>query len=141
MCLIGIADLKLEIRDKSKRCPQIREVKAILEEAGPKLESLEGVTSVHGPYYKTSATYLREVGDYASYYREALKFLGCSDLDKMSSKKLTKVSSENFIFFKKKFLDKEKTELAFCLGLAALLGENVYNFGELVKKYNLNLEK
>lgn len=89
LCLVGIADLKLSIRDKSNRCPYIREVKQILEEAQPKLDALEGVTKVHGPYYKTSSVYLREIGDYAAYYREALRYLGCTDVDKMSSKKFS----------------------------------------------------
>jgi len=112
LCLVGIADLKLSIRDKSNRCPYIREVKQILEEAQPKLDALEGVTKVHGPYYKTSSVYLREIGDYAAYYREALRYLGCTDVDRMTTQ--------------------DKALQAFCLGLAALLGENVYNFGELL---------
>lgn len=30
-------------------------------------------------------------------------------------------------------VDEEKTDRAFSLGLAALLGEDIYNFGELVR--------
>ena len=45
------------------------------------VESLEGVSAVHGPFYKVSATYRREIGDHSLYYREALRYLGCVDFE------------------------------------------------------------
>lgn len=51
-------------------------------------------------------------GDHAQYYRTALRYLGCIDLDTLS--------------------DEVKRQHAFFLGLAALLGEGVYNLGELL---------
>lgn len=71
-----------------------------------------GVTDVHAPFYKVSAQYLKEIGDYAGYYREALRYLGVEDINKLTFE--------------------EKYSQALLVGFAALLGENVYNFGELV---------
>ncbi|EJW76762.1 PCI domain-containing protein, partial [Wuchereria bancrofti] len=53
-----------------------------------------------------------EIGNYAGYYREALRYLGCEDQAKLSQS--------------------EKQLQAVLLGFAALLGDNVYNFGELL---------
>lgn len=53
------------------------------------------------------------MGLHAEYYQEALRFLGCTDLSELS--------------------ESEKQDWAFSVGLAALLGRNVYNFGELVR--------
>lgn len=51
-------------------------------------------------------------GDHAQYYRTALRYLGCIDLDTL--------------------VLEAKHQHAFFLGLAALLGEGVYNLGELL---------
>ncbi|PIO67674.1 hypothetical protein TELCIR_10571 [Teladorsagia circumcincta] len=59
--------------------------------------------------------YLKEVGDFAGYYREALRYLGVEDINKMSAE--------------------EKHVQAVLIGFAALLGDNVYNFGELVSPF------
>lgn len=90
LCQSGIADLKLDVRDpKSNRCLSINEVKAVLEDAGKKLDTIEHVLpEVHGEYYRVSSKYLRDVGDYSAYYREALRYLGCIDVDKVMSGKL-----------------------------------------------------
>jgi 26S proteasome regulatory subunit N9 len=52
-------------------------------------------------------------GRHAEYYRAALRYLGCTDLNDLT--------------------EDEKKKRAFYLGLAALLGDGVYNFGELVR--------
>lgn len=53
-----------------------------------------------------------QTGNHAEYYRAALHYLGCSDISHLSQE--------------------EHKKRAFYLGLAALLGEGIYNFGELV---------
>ena len=53
------------------------------------------------------------MGHHAEYYQEALRFLGCTDMSELS--------------------EIEKQDWAFSVGLAALLGQGVYNFGELVR--------
>jgi len=115
LCQSGIADLKLEVRDpRSGRCTTINEVKTILEEAGKKLDTLEHVLpEVHGEFYRVSSKYLRDVADYNAYYREALRYLGCIDVDKVMTAS-------------------ERVFQAKCLGMAALLGDDIYNVGELL---------
>lgn len=151
----GIADLKLEVRDpRTGRCTTINDVKSILEEAGEKLDTLEHVLpEVHGEYYRVSSKYLRDVGEYNGYYREALRYLGCIDVAKaMSGKRFLRcglwipgsvhVGSEPCLALARRLLmpdyvdillsESERVFQAKCLGLAALLGDDIYNIGELV---------
>ena len=60
----------------------------------------------------TNAIY-RLVGQHSDYYRCGLQFLGCS-IDT--------------------YPKDQWAQQAFCLGLAALLGEGIYNIGELVRR-------
>jgi 26S proteasome regulatory subunit N9 len=86
--------------------------KKVLEEAETLLNTIDGVSAVHGRFYELSSNYYRIIGKHAEYYRDALRFLGCTEITDIP------VS--------------EQAERAFFLGLAALLGEGVYNFGELL---------
>ncbi|XP_055848251.1 26S proteasome non-ATPase regulatory subunit 13 [Episyrphus balteatus] len=82
----------------------IEELREVLEEAG-------NVTPVHGKYYLLASQYYGRVGQHSDYYRCGLQFLGCS--------------LENYP-------KEEWAQQAFFLGLAALLGDGVYNIGELL---------
>ncbi|CAD7084982.1 unnamed protein product [Hermetia illucens] len=82
----------------------ILELKEVLEEAG-------NVTPVHGKYYMLASQYYKRVGQHADYYRCGLQFLGCS-MDE--------------------YPRDQWAQQAFFLGLAALLGEGIYNIGELL---------
>ncbi|XP_019872657.2 26S proteasome non-ATPase regulatory subunit 13 [Aethina tumida] len=86
--------------------------KKIIEEVEATLDNADGVTAVHGRFYLLASQYYRIQGDHAQYYRTALRYLGCIDLDTLT--------------------DEVKVQHAFFLGLAALLGEGVYNLGELL---------
>lgn len=44
------------------------------------LNNLPGVTSVHGRFYDLSSKYYRIIGNHASYYKDALRYLGCVDI-------------------------------------------------------------
>lgn len=44
------------------------------------LSHLPGVTSVHSRFYDLSSKYYQTVGSHASYYKDALRFLGCVDI-------------------------------------------------------------
>lgn len=44
------------------------------------LNNLHGVTSVHGRFYDLSSKYYRIIGNHASYYKDALRYLGCVDV-------------------------------------------------------------
>nr|KAF6467273.1 proteasome 26S subunit, non-ATPase 13 [Rousettus aegyptiacus] len=76
------------------------------------LHNLPGVTSVHSRFYDLSSKYYQTVGNHASYYKDALRFLGCVDIRDLPAP--------------------EQRERAFTLGLAGLLGDGVFNFGELL---------
>ncbi|VDD81056.1 unnamed protein product [Mesocestoides corti] len=84
----------------------------IIESTCTILSKIDGVTPVHSRYYRMSSQYYKLMGQHAEYYREALRFLGCTDMAELS--------------------DEEKQDWAFSIGLAALLGQGVYNFGELI---------
>ncbi|XP_076277572.1 regulatory particle non-ATPase 9 [Lasioglossum baleicum] len=88
------------------------EAKKIIEEVESMLENADGVTTVHGRFYLLASRLYRLQGKHAEYYRTALRYLGCIDLDTLSRQ--------------------EQEQHAFFLGLAALLGEGVYNLGELL---------
>lgn len=94
------------------RLNDVPRTKAIVEEAEKLLEDLTGVGPVHSRYYELASELYRTQGKHAEYYRTALRYLGCTDLADIPVE--------------------DQRDKAFKLGLAALLGEGVYNFGELL---------
>lgn len=104
-CRVMQGQLYLEhLQDLEATKKIIEELKEVLEESG-------NVTPVHGKYFLLASNYYRRVGNYSDYYRCGLQFLGCS-LDE--------------------YPKEEWPQQAFFLGLAALLGEGIYNIGELL---------
>ncbi|XP_043521541.1 26S proteasome non-ATPase regulatory subunit 13 [Frieseomelitta varia] len=88
------------------------QAKQIIEEVETMLDNADGITTVHGRFYLLASRLYRLQGKHAEYYRTALRYLGCIDLNNISRQ--------------------EQEQHAFFLGLAALLGEGVYNLGELL---------
>ncbi|PSN34902.1 26S proteasome non-ATPase regulatory subunit 13 [Blattella germanica] len=91
--------------------------KKVIEDVEKILDDADGITSVHGRYYLLASQFYRIQGKHADYYRTALRqktkmYLGCVELSDLSQS--------------------EQEQHAFFLGLAALLGEGVYNLGELL---------
>ncbi|XP_066439242.1 26S proteasome non-ATPase regulatory subunit 13 [Eleutherodactylus coqui] len=105
LCRTAIGALKLNIGD-------LQATKETIEGVEEMLGGLAGVTSVHSRFYDLSSKYYQTIGNHASYYKDALRFLGCTELKDLP------VS--------------EHQDRAFTLGLAGLLGDGVYNFGELL---------
>ncbi|XP_041084589.1 26S proteasome non-ATPase regulatory subunit 13-like isoform X2 [Polyodon spathula] len=105
LCRTAIAAINLKTGDHPA-------AKQTLDEVRVMLDKLQGVTSLHSRFYHTSSSYYQVMGEHASYYREALRYLGCVELAELS------VAAQQ--------------QKAFTLGLAALLGEGIYNFGELL---------
>lgn len=105
LCRTAIGALKLNIGD-------LQATKETIEGVEEMLGGLAGVTSVHSRFYDLSSKYYQTIGNHASYYKDALRFLGCTELKDLP------VS--------------EQQDRAFTLGLAGLLGDGVYNFGELL---------
>lgn len=78
---------------------------------------------VYAGYYGVAGDYHKVKAEYGPYYKHALLYLACVDVDKELS-------------------DEDRKARAHDLCIAALLGENIYNFGELVRdNVNTDLEK
>lgn len=104
-CRVLQGQINLEhLQDLEATRKIIEDLKEVLEVSG-------NVTPVHGKYFLLASQYYRRVGKHSDYYRCGLQFLGCS---------LNEYPKE------------EWPQQAFFLGLAALLGEGIYNIGELV---------
>ncbi|KAL9092367.1 MAG: hypothetical protein Q9159_000875 [Coniocarpon cinnabarinum] len=69
-------------------------------------------SSVHARFYDINSTYFQKTEEFASYYKNALLYLACVDVDKMPQQ--------------------EKTVRAYDLAIAALVSDSIYNFGELL---------
>ncbi|KIK58828.1 hypothetical protein GYMLUDRAFT_45121 [Collybiopsis luxurians FD-317 M1] len=88
--------------------------KADMDEAWKILDSIESVeNSVNAAYYGVAADYYKAKADYAPYYRNSLLYLACVD-------PATDMTAE------------DRLGRAHDLGLSALLGDTIYNFGELL---------
>lgn len=101
-----IGDIKLH------KLSQQKEAKEIIEEVDVSLGEVDGVSPVHSSFYKLASDLYRIQGKHAEFYRASLRFLGCTDLASLGPE--------------------EQAKHAFFLSLSALLGEKVYNFGELL---------
>ncbi len=116
LCNTAIGAIYLEQKnfEATKKC---------VEETEADLTQIDGVTTVHARFYELSSSYFRTIGNHCEYYKNALRYLGCIKFESLP------VS--------------EHKERAFYLSLAAILGEGIYNFGELVNifvprfKFNL----
>lgn len=86
--------------------------KQLIEEIGELVHGFEFVGKVHQEFYLLSSEFAKVQGDYANYYASTLRYLGCLDISTQSPE--------------------VNTALALHLSLAALLGNNVFNFGELL---------
>ncbi|KAI0443072.1 hypothetical protein F4803DRAFT_336403 [Xylaria telfairii] len=84
-----------------------------LDKAEKILDSFDSVeTKVHAAFYQVNADYYKANADFASYYRNALLYLACIDLSTLSPS--------------------ERKARAYDLGIAALVSDSIYNFGELL---------
>jgi 26S proteasome regulatory subunit N9 len=91
--------------------------KSAIAESEKIIEALHSVApSINATFYRVSADYYKISLAYPQYYHHALLFLSSVNMDSMPLK--------------------TKQERAHDLALSALLGEGLYNFGELVPKTN-----
>ncbi|KNZ47211.1 26S proteasome regulatory subunit N9 [Puccinia sorghi] len=93
-----------------------KETESAMDECRAIIDKLDSVdTSVRAGFYRVSADYFKWEAAYASYYKTSLLYLAC----------LPNVTVD---------LDLEsRIQRAHDLGLAALLGDTIYNFGELLQ--------
>ncbi|KAI1847708.1 hypothetical protein JX265_009137 [Neoarthrinium moseri] len=102
---VGLMKLKVDDEDGARKD---------LDSAEKILDTFDSVeTKVHAAFYRTNAMYYNSVQDYASYYRNALLYLACIDLSTLSPA--------------------ERKNRAYELGIAALVSDSIYNFGELLQ--------
>ncbi|XP_059009074.1 26S proteasome non-ATPase regulatory subunit 13 isoform X2 [Mustela lutreola] len=141
LCKTAIGALKLNIGD-------LQVTKETIEDVEEMLNSLPGVTSVHSRFYDLSSKYYQTVGNHAAYYKDALRFLGCVDIKDLPGnvEPWKSLSKEHALEACQQLSEvalacaslaeegpvSEQQERAFTLGLAGLLGEGVFNFGELL---------
>lgn len=86
-----------------------------MEECARVLDALDGVEpTVHAAYYGVASDYYKARADYAPYYKHSLLYLACVNTE-------TDMSPA------------ERLSRAHDLGISALLGATIYNFGELVR--------
>ncbi|KAI3787168.1 hypothetical protein L1987_41429 [Smallanthus sonchifolius] len=90
-----------------------KECEKLLEDGKSTLDSMTDIDpSVYANYYWVSSQYHKSRQEFAEFYKSALLYLAYTSVESLS--------------------DSFKLDLAFDLSLSALLGENVYNFGELL---------
>lgn len=88
--------------------------KADLDVGSGLLDNLGGVEpSVHAAYYGVASDFYKAKADYGAYYKHSLLYLACINPE-------VDMSPE------------ERINRAHDLGISALLGANIYNFGELL---------
>ncbi|KAB5573821.1 hypothetical protein DKX38_001015 [Salix brachista] len=101
-----IAIFKLEQGDQ-------KECKRHLEDGKSTIDSMTDIDpSVYASYYWVSSQYYKHRQEFAEFYKSALLYLAYTSVESLS--------------------DSFKLDLAFDLSLSALLGDNIYNFGELL---------
>ncbi|KAJ8540426.1 hypothetical protein K7X08_030345 [Anisodus acutangulus] len=90
-----------------------KECQKLLDEGKTTLDSMTDIDpSVYASYYWGSSQYHKARQEFAEFYKSALLYLAYTAVESLS---------ESF-----------KLDLAFDLSLSALLGDNIYNFGELL---------
>ncbi|XP_058086918.1 26S proteasome non-ATPase regulatory subunit 13 homolog B-like [Magnolia sinica] len=101
-----MAAFKLEMGDQ-------KECKKLLENGKTTLDSMTDIDpSVYASYHWISSQYHKSRQEFAEFYKCALLYLAYTTVETLS--------------------DSFKLDLAFDLSLSALLGDNIYNFGELL---------
>lgn len=88
--------------------------KSAMDRCAKLLDTFESVEPVvHASYYRVCGNYHKAKAEYADYYRNYLLFLACIHVDADMSKG-------------------EQVQCAHDLSISALLGDTIYNFGELL---------
>ncbi|CAG8534733.1 24828_t:CDS:2 [Cetraspora pellucida] len=87
--------------------------KTAMDECEKILDTFDSVeTVIHASFYRVCADFYKAKAEYAQYYKNALLYLACIQLEELTLE--------------------EKAERAHDLAISALLGDTIYNFGELL---------
>lgn len=104
--ITAVATVKLELKDLLGARATLDKAEKILD----RFDSVENI--VHAAFYRVNADYYQAKLDFASYYKNALLYLACINLDDLTPE--------------------ERRVRAYDLALAALVSTTIYNFGELL---------
>ncbi|KAI9921329.1 hypothetical protein PsorP6_001809 [Peronosclerospora sorghi] len=108
LCKMQIAQLKFR-----RGAEFLAEVKATVDEDKQEIESLVGAEPVvHAAYYRVACDYYGALGPPDKFYKNALMFLAYTQYDDMRPD--------------------ERFQLAVNISIAALTGDHVFNFGEVL---------
>ncbi|CAM8984529.1 unnamed protein product [Rhodiola kirilowii] len=105
--------IKLQIAVLKLEQGNFKECKNLLEDGKTTLDGMTDIDpSVYASFYWVSSQYFKSCQEYSEFYKSALLYLAYTSVESLS--------------------DSFKLDLAFDLSLSALLGDNIYNFGELL---------
>ncbi|OLL21850.1 putative 26S proteasome regulatory subunit rpn9 [Neolecta irregularis DAH-3] len=92
---------------------ELDDVKSSLDSISKTIDSFDTVEPIiHASYYQVTADFYKAKADYAVYYRNSLRYLACINVADLSGEEIY--------------------ERVHDLSIAALLGDTIYNFGELL---------
>ncbi|KAF3388388.1 putative 26S proteasome regulatory subunit rpn9 [Penicillium rolfsii] len=104
--LAEVASVKLRVPDLDGAQKDLAACQKVLDS----FDSVE--TVVHASFYKVNADYYHTKQEFASFYKNALLYLACIDLEELT--------------------ETERISRAYNLSVAALVSDSIYNFGELL---------
>ncbi|KAJ5564475.1 26S proteasome regulatory subunit rpn9 [Penicillium tannophilum] len=104
--LADVANAKLRLPDLDGAQKDLASCQKVLDS----FDSVE--TVVHASFYKVNADYYHHKEEFASFYKNALLYLACIDLEELP--------------------ETERVSRAYNLSVAALVSDSIYNFGELL---------
>ncbi|ORY15899.1 hypothetical protein BCR34DRAFT_622695 [Clohesyomyces aquaticus] len=103
---VAVASIQLRLGEYDEARKKLDECEKILDG----FDSVE--TVVHASFYRANAEYYKSKHEFAAYYKNALLFLACIDLEDLDTR--------------------ERVARAYDLSIAALVSDSIYNFGELL---------
>ncbi|BDD55631.1 26S proteasome regulatory subunit [Monascus purpureus] len=104
--LADVASVKLRLQN-------LEGAQKDLETCQKTLDTFDSVeTVVHASFYKVNADYYHAKEEFAAYYKNALLYLACINLEDIT--------------------EPERVSRAYNLSVAALVSDSIYNFGELL---------
>ncbi|PYH52582.1 proteasome regulatory particle lid subunit RPN9 [Aspergillus niger CBS 101883] len=104
--LADVANVKQRLQDLNGAQKDLERCQKVLDT----FDSVE--TVVHASFYKVNADYYHTKQEFASFYKNALLYLACINLEDLS--------------------EAERVSRAYNLSVAALVSDTIYNFGELL---------
>ncbi|KAJ9203171.1 hypothetical protein DTO166G4_208 [Paecilomyces variotii] len=104
--LADVASVKLRLKDFEGARKDLDTSEKILD----RFDSVE--TVVHASFYKVNAAYYQAKQEFAAYYKNALLYLACINIEDLT--------------------EEERVSRAYDLSVAALVSDSIYNFGELL---------